>query len=149
METNNGNIDGGTCKCFGFNYTAGVIIGYITNPLPLNANPMNLGRFDIHGSAGIVPINMYLLPNGKVLFTARPEVARGGPNPVYILYIIHIIFLTLLILQETITSQMPTGEMMTIFDPISATFVTSHLPENVSFIFWKHAKIIPHLNLIL
>jgi hypothetical protein len=92
------------------------IFRFQNNPYNWNPLPKLQGRFDYWGSSGVVGIiTVYLPITGKILFVARPESFRESPNP------------------ETITNLMPvgpTGEVATLYDPVSRKFITSHLAES-------------------
>lgn len=93
----------------------GFSLGFSLRNEPQNANEEVKGRFDIIGSSGVVGIHANLLADGRVLFTARPEQKRGGPN------------------QEMVArpNQVPFGEISSIFDPISGKLVPSFIDDNL------------------
>ena len=92
----------------------GAIATYRTNPVEQNYDPARLGRVDVIGNTGCVCIAASLLPNGKVLCTARPEYERGGPNP-----------------DNFAQASVPYGEIAAVFDPITGDHEPSILPDNI------------------
>ena len=103
-----------TCSLRSFRSTPGTVLGFRLNHDPLNAKPNVRGRFDVIGSSGVVAIHSNLLPDGKVLFTARPEYQRGGPN-----------------LEMVARPQVPYGEIASVFDPTNGKVVPSFVDDNV------------------
>jgi len=110
-----GNSTQVKCQLKDFQSAPNVIIAFKDNPIPLNSSPKRKGRIDVLGSVGVVCMHVNLLPNGKILCSARPEYRRGGPN------------------YEAVSrpNLVPYGEMMTVFDPISRTFITSEINDNI------------------
>ena len=102
------------CKRGKFIRSQGISLGYRRNALPLNARPTTMGRFDVLGSSGVVGMHTNLLPNGRVLFTARPEGFRGGPNR-----------------EMVVRAQVPFGEIASVFNPATGTFFASTVDDNV------------------
>jgi hypothetical protein len=103
------------CQLKDFQSAPNITIAFKNNPIPRNGVPEKKGRIDVLGSVGIVCIHVNLLPNGKILCSARPEYRRGGPN------------------YEAVSrpNLVPYGEMVTVFDPINRTFITSEINDNL------------------
>ena len=103
------------CSLYTLTVASGEITGFRLNPRQLNYDPINLGRIDDIGNAGIVCIFANLLPNGKVHCGARPEYQRGGPNHDNIA-------------RPTIV---PYGEIASVFDPTSGTSIPTQVDDNI------------------
>ena len=102
------------CKMYQFPANADRTIGFRANPNPINVDPQQLGRFDVYGNTGIVALHATLMNNGKILFGARPEYNRGGPNT------------------DTIARQeVPWGEISSLFDIASGTSVPVQIDDNL------------------
>lgn len=102
------------CRRYSMSKKTGMSLVFRLNHLPLNANPERKGRFEVIGSSGVVAIHSNLLPDGKVLFTARPESLRGGPNT-----------------EMVARSKVPYGEIASVFDPLSGKVIPSFVDDNV------------------
>lgn len=118
------NTVSSVCNLYSFVATAGTLISFRTNPLPKNYNPVTLGRFEYVGNSGVVCIMMNILPNCKVLRTARPEYDRGYPGS--------------LSTDPVRLATAPYGEISAIFDPIVGT----HYPSIVLDILFCHGTIL-------
>ena len=108
------------CKLMAFKLVdATTTISYREEYRELNAFPAKLGRFDVIGNSGIVAISASLMPNSKILLTARPEYWRGGPN-------------TDNLSPDPLRAlKVPYGEISAIFDPITALHVPSEIDDNI------------------
>ncbi|EPZ32737.1 DUF1929-domain-containing protein [Rozella allomycis CSF55] len=109
------------CMKLGVPRDSDTTIGFAKNPYGLNLQPKTKGRFDVIGNSGVVAIHANLMPNGKILYSARPEVRRkdpktGQPAPN-----------TKAVSRPSIA---PFGEIATVFDPLTGTFVTAPVDEN-------------------
>lgn len=94
-------------------------ISYREEYREVNALQAKLGRFDVIGNSGIVAISASLMPDGKILLTARPEYFRGGPN-------------TDNLSPDPLRAlQVPFGEISAIFDPISGLHTPSEIDDNI------------------
>eukprot|EP00158_Paraphelidium_tribonemae_P008448 Partr_v1_DN28581_c0_g1_i4_m72602 putative Glyoxal oxidase len=115
------------CRLNKFDVMPGVTLGFRTNTPPLNNNETVEGRFDVIGNTGVVAIMTNLLPNGKILFTARPEYFRGPPtgpirpNP-----------------DALLRANVPYGEIASIFDPATGKAKPSPIDDNL----FCHASIL-------
>jgi hypothetical protein len=105
------SLNGLRCTLRSFKAAPGVTLGFITNPYAINANPNRRGKFEVIGNSGVVAINAHLLPSGKVLFTARPEYARGGKNP-----------------DAFLRNSVPYGEIVSLYDPMKRQSRATPIP---------------------
>jgi hypothetical protein len=103
-----------SCTLSKFPKVAGSSIGYFVSPVSINNDEKKLGRFDVIGNGGVVAIHANLLPNGKLLYTARPESHRDGPNT-----------------DNISRPSVPNGEIAAIFDPILGTHVPNRINDNI------------------
>eukprot|EP00602_Paraphysomonas_sp_CaronLab_P001575 CAMPEP_0185030626 /NCGR_PEP_ID=MMETSP1103-20130426/17602_1 /TAXON_ID=36769 /ORGANISM="Paraphysomonas bandaiensis, Strain Caron Lab Isolate" /LENGTH=964 /DNA_ID=CAMNT_0027565827 /DNA_START=408 /DNA_END=3302 /DNA_ORIENTATION=+ len=100
-------------------------LGFRSDPPPPNHSPASLGRFDVldgadgKGNAGIVAIAANLLIDGKVLFGARPEYDRGGPNPDNISP------------DPIRAARVPYGEIAALYNPLTETSIPSQVDDNI------------------
>jgi hypothetical protein len=108
------------CKLMAFNVTnPNSHISYREEYRELNAFPAKLGRFDVIGNSGIVSISSSLLPDSRLLLTARPEYWRGGPN-------------TDNLSPDPLRAlKVPYGEISSIFDPVTALHTPSEIDDNI------------------
>ena len=107
------------CNQYSFPPDAQTTIGYRVHVLPPNYSPTTLGRFDIIGNSGIVTIHTDLLPNGKLLCTARPEYQRGGPNYDNISP------------DPARAAVVTYGEISSVFDPATGTHIVVPIDDNI------------------
>jgi hypothetical protein len=115
-----------SCNLQSLQVAATTTIGFRAIVYPPNYDPANLGRFDVIGNTGVVAIMANLLPSGKLLFTARPEYDRGGPNTDNISPI------------ASRAAQVPYGEIGSVFDPSDGTHIPSQIDDN----FFCHGSVL-------
>ena len=107
------------CALKKFSSAPGITVGYRTNPRALNYDPYRMGKFTNLGSGGVVAIAASLLPDGKVLLSARPERFKKGPNK-----------------ETVVRPQVPWGDIATLFDPTTGKFEVVPIDDNI---FCHHA----------
>lgn len=107
------------CTLYSFPADGQTTIGYRVNVPDPNYSPTTLGRFDRIGNSGVVTIHTNLLPNGKLLCTARPEYQRGSPN------------YDNLSPDPVRASKVTYGEISSVFDPATGTSFPVPIDDNI------------------